>query len=172
MAHYLKLMTQVEDIIKTERVHPEEQCHHIKALLTLYLTDRVLHDVEEKTTIPPPEEEERMPDEGRACVKRFLEMVRERGLGYTEQGPYYRGKSGVIRVIHHCYPIQGGYITLINCETQKDTPGLLRTNTTETFGWTRPYGRSKEKKSYDMIGKPVSEIYDIIDKIIECTNRM
>ena len=30
-------MTQVEDIIKMEGVHPEEQCAHIKALITRYL---------------------------------------------------------------------------------------------------------------------------------------
>jgi hypothetical protein len=37
-------MTQVEEIIKTKGAHPEEQCSHMNALLTRYLTDRGVGD--------------------------------------------------------------------------------------------------------------------------------
>jgi hypothetical protein len=163
---YQELMTQVEEIIKTEGAHPEEQCAHMNALLTRYLTDRGVSDDIEKTN----NEEERMPEDGEECVTRFLEMVCERGLDYLGLG---KNKNQYYRI-----GTEACHIGLANCIVgKKDRPGILIKGKGETLqsqlGWTRKYSthwKYQGSVSYDMIGQPVSEIYDIIDKIKQCNN--
>ena len=114
--------------------------------------------------------DERMPEDGEECVNRFLEMVRERGLDYLGLG---KNKNKYYRI-----GTEACHIGLANCIVgEKDRPGILIKGKGETLqsqlGWTRKYSthwKYQGSVSYDMIGKPVSEIYDIIDKIKQCNN--
>ena len=117
--------------------------------------------------------DERMPEDGEECVNRFREMVRNRNdPSLWEKKDYLFKKQPDGEYVGHEIDISG-VIQLVIKGTKRCCPGpgwvfTIDESIPSLLGWTLPYTFKCKfpRKCYDLRGKPISEIQDILDKVV------